>query len=303
MSSSLEMQTFHCRDGHTRITVVLSDCMEGMSSLVKPESVDVIVTSPPYNIGVSYSTYDDTIDRATYLEFISSWADLARQCLSPHGSLFLNMGGKPTDPWIPWEVAQVIRGKMKLQNVIHWIKAISIDHDSIGGRTPLREGLSVGHYKPVNSNRFVNDCHEYVFHFTKTGRVPLDRLAVGVPYQNKSNIGRWQSATQDLRCRGNTWFIPYETIQNRQRERPHPATFPVRLPEMCIKLHGLDRCKLVMDPFLGLGNTALACLNLGKEFIGFEMDRNYYEDAKSRISSAESAACAGQPSLFDTLEP
>ena len=58
-----------------------------------------------------------------------------------------------------------------------------------------------------------------------------------------------------------------------------------------------------MDPFLGLGNTALACLNLGKEFIGFEMDRNYYEDAKSRISSAESAACAGQPSLFDTLEP
>lgn len=298
----METQSFYCRDGQTLITLAHGDCMVGMASLVPASSVDVIVTSPPYNIGVSYSAYDDTIDREAYLDFMASWAALARRCLSDEGSLFLNMGSKPTDPWIPWEVAQRIRGTLCLQNVIHWIKAISIDRDSVGERVALSSGLSVGHYKPVNSARFINDCHEYVFHFTKTGRVALDRLAIGVPYQDKSNIGRWQSAGQDLRCRGNTWFIPYQTIQSRQKERPHPATFPAKLPEMCIKLHGLERCRLVMDPFAGIGNTALACVELSKPFIGFEMDEQYYTEAKARVSLATSAGDKGPPTLFDVSE-
>ena len=93
-----------------------------------------------------------------------------------------------------------------------------------------------GHFKPINSPRFLNDCHEYVFHFTKSGRVELNRLALGVPYQDKSNIARWRHTQgDDLRCRGNTWFVPYETIQRREKERPHPATFPVQLAEWCIK--------------------------------------------------------------------
>lgn len=302
MSGSFKEQCFLCEDGATRIRLVLQDCMEGMMSLVEPESVDVAVTSPPYNIGVSYSTYDDTIDRAAYLEWLCSWARIVHSRLSGGGSLFLNMGGKPTDPWIPWEVAFALRDIFSLQNVIHWIKAISIDRDSVGQQVELVGDISVGHYKPINSDRFLNDCHEYLFHFTKDGKVPIDRLAIGVPYQDKSNIGRWESATQDLRCRGNTWFIPYKTIQNRKKERPHPATFPPRLPEMCIKLHGLERCRLVMDPFLGIGNTAVACLNLNKAFIGFELDQSYYDEAASRVSLALSAGRQGPPSLFDEVE-
>jgi len=303
MSDSFREQCFMCDDGATRIRLVLQDCMEGMMSLVEPESVDVVVTSPPYNIGVSYSTYDDTIDRPTYLDWLRSWGKAVHSRLSADGSLFLNMGGKPTDPWIPWEVAFTLRDTFSLQNVIHWIKAISIDRDSVGQQVELSNDISVGHYKPITSERFLNDCHEYVFHFTKHGKTPIDRLAVGVPYQDKSNIGRWESATQDLRCRGNTWFIPYKTIQNRQKERPHPATFPPRLPEMCIKLHGLERCRLVMDPFLGIGNTAMACLSLRKAFIGFELDENYFDDAVARVSLALSAGREGHPSLFDDIEP
>ena len=261
-----------------------------------------ICTSPPYNIGVSYSTYDDTIDRAAYLDWLSSWGKIVHSRLSADGSLFLNMGGKPTDPWIPWEVAFALRDTFSLQNVIHWIKAISIDRDSVGQQVELNDDISVGHYKPINSERFLNDCHEYVFHFTKHGKTPIDRLAIGVPYQDKSNIGRWESATQDLRCRGNTWLVPYKTIQNRQKERPHPATFPPKLPEMCIKLHGLERCCLVMDPFLGIGNTAIACLNLRKAFIGFELDQGYFGDAVARVSLAASAGREGRPSLFDAIE-
>ena len=125
------------------------------------------------------------------------------------------------------------------------------------------KNVTVGHYKPINSRRYVNDCHEYIFHLTRFGDVELDRLAVGVEYQDKSNVGRWSGAKNDRRCRGNTWLIPYRTIQSRDRERPHPATFPVRVPEMCIRLHGLQRVDRVMDPFLGLGHTALACKKAG----------------------------------------
>ena len=91
------------------------------------------------------------------------------------------------------------------------------------------------------------------------------RQAIGVRYQDQSNVGRWQTAASGVRCRGNTWFIPYETIQNREKERPHPATFPPRLPEMCLRLHGLERIRSVADPFMGLGSTAVACAQLGLE--------------------------------------
>lgn len=143
--------------------------------------------------------------------------------------------------------------------------------------------FSVGHYKPVNSKAFLNNCHEYIFQFTKHSRTKIDKLAVGVPYQDKSNIKRWNSKG-DLRDRGNTWFIPYETIRE---SRPHPATYPVRLPEMCIKLHGIDETDLVMDPFMGIGTTALACIELDIDYIGFEIDEGYIEIASDRIMYAK----------------
>ena len=85
---------------------------------------------------------------------------------------------------------------------------------------------------------------------------------------------------------GNTWFIPYETIQNRDKERPHPATFPPRLPEMCLRLHGLDRIRTVADPFLGLGSTAVACVKVGVSFVGTELDEAYLKEAVARTRLA-----------------
>ena len=136
-------------------------------------------------------------------------------------------------------MAQAVRPHLELQNIIHWVKSIAIEKALAGSRSGLADDLAVGHYKPINSKRFLNDCHEFVFHFSRTGDTPIDRLAVGVKYQDKSNVTRWQQAGADVRCRGNTWFLPYETIQSRDKERPHPATFPWRLPAYCLKLHGL----------------------------------------------------------------
>jgi DNA modification methylase len=78
-------------------------------------------------------------------------------------------------------------------------------------------------------------------------------------------------------------FIPYETIWSRKRQRPHPSAFPPKLPMMCIKFHGLERTKLVLDPFMGIGNTAVACLRLGVDYIGFEIDQSYAETAEQQI--------------------
>jgi site-specific DNA-methyltransferase (adenine-specific) len=184
------------------------------------------------------------------------------------------------------DVAQAVRPHLQLQNTIHWIKSIAIEKALAGARANLDDDLAVGHYKPINSRRFVHDCHEFVFHFSPSGETLIDRQAVGVRYQDQSNIGRWRTAASGVRCRGNTWFIPYETIQSREKDRPHPATFPPKLPEMCLRLHGLDRARVVADPFLGLGSTAVACAELGLSFIGIEMDEGYMQQAIGRTREA-----------------
>ena len=268
--------------GRAQFRFYLGDSLEVLRGLAEG-SIDAIVTSPPYNLGIRYRTYDDTIPRHTYLEWTDSWIRLAARALASEGSLFLNVGAKPTDPWPALDVAQAARTHLHLQNTIHWIKSITIEKSLAGARAKLEDDLSVGHYKPINSKRFLHDSHEFVFHFTPTGKTPLDRQAVGVRYQDQSNVARWSGASSGVRCRGNTWFIPYETIQNREKDRPHPATFPPKLPEMCLRLHGLTRLGVVADPFLGLGSTAVACAQLGISFVGIEMDERYLKEAIARV--------------------
>jgi len=261
----------------TKFDLRRRDCVKGMSQLPN-EDVDLVVTSPPYNLGVRYGKFSDRQDRQSYLGWFREWAAEVRRILKSNGSFFLNIGAAPSNPMLPYEIVIELRDLFVLQNTIHWIKSITIEDRASDIR-------SFGHFKPISSKRFLNDCHEYIFHFTKTGRVEMDRLALGVPYQDKSNISRWSHTRgSDLRCRGNTWFIPYETIQSRAKERPHPATFPVQLAEWCIKLHGLSRVQTMLDPFLGIGNSAIAAQRCGvKKFIGFEIDQTYLAEARRRI--------------------
>lgn len=261
------------------------DCLKGME-YVREQSVnvDVIVTSPPYNLGKDYNSYHDNKPREVYMHWMEDVACKCKEVMNDGASFFLNVGGKPTDRWIPLDIAQRFRKHFVLQNVIHWIKSISIPQDDVGDYPAINGDISVGHYQPVNSDRFFNSCHEYIFHFTKKGDVQLDKLSIGVPYQDKSNIGRWKSADEDVRDRGNTWFIPYKTIR---RARPHPTVFPVKLSEMCLKVHGVAKTDLVLDPFMGIGSTAVACKKLGLDYIGFEIDEVYVQIANERLSQTK----------------
>jgi site-specific DNA-methyltransferase (adenine-specific) len=266
--------------------LIHGDCLPVMREL-PAESIDVVVTSPPYNLGIGYGTYRDTVPREAYLQWTVDWCREVKRLLKPNGSFFLNIGAAPSNPMLPHEVVIALRDEFVLQNTFHWIKSITVE-------TRADEEISVGHFKPVNSKRFVTDCHEYLFHLTKNGDVALDRLAVGVSYVDKSNIAsniaRWGHTNgRDRRCRGNTWFVPYETIKNRANQRPHPATFPVQLAERCIKLHGQCSELTVLDPFLGIGNAVVAAQRCEvAKFIGIDLDSQYVDTATKRLGCAAS---------------
>ncbi|MES2440445.1 MAG: site-specific DNA-methyltransferase [Verrucomicrobiota bacterium] len=264
------------------MNLLLGDCLEVLPTLAG-SSVDLVVTSPPYNLGIAYKSFKDTAPREEFLAWCRAWAAELKRVMADDASFFLNVGAAPANPLMPHQLILALTDGPEplftLQNTFHWVKSITIE--TRGG-----DQVSAGHFKPINSKRFVNDCHEYVFHLTKSGDVPLDRRAAGVPYQDKSNIARWgHTGGADLRCRGNTWFIPYETINSRDRDRPHPATFPVALVEQCIRLHGKGPATRLLDPFLGIGTSAIAAhrQQIG-DFTGIELDVHYLETARERLA-------------------
>lgn len=294
-------------------TIHLQDCVEGMLAL-PAKSIDIVTTSPPYNLGIQYGVYKDSKPRQEYLAWLDSVFVAIKHCLKDDGHLWLNMGYSNTDPWVGMDVAQVVRNHFTLQNNFAWVKSITIDN------------FTTGHFKPINSVRFANPTWEHLFHFTKFGNVDCDRLAIGVPYmwgENIDNSGRvrgrlakkygfknikdfYKNASttlkdafekelatkmgnmkprQDKRCRGNSWFVPYDTIANRETQRgSHPATYPVGLIENCIKFSGLKKGILV-DPFMGSGTSAIAAIRQKLDFIGFDIDADYQKFAVDRVES------------------
>ena len=248
------------------------DCRDVLARLA-PASVDVVVTSPPYNLDLGYATYRDRREESEYLDWMVGVATAVRRAMRPDASFFLNISGSSARPWLPFELIVRLRELFVLQNHITWIKSIATGADS------------VGHYKPVGGQRFLNHAHEHIFHLTLDGAVKLDRLAIGVPFKDKSNIAR-RGHARDLRCRGNTWFIPYATVQSKAAKFHHPGTFPLDLPRWCIRLHG-RAAPVVLDPFMGTGTTLVATLLEAGHGIGIDIDPAYVAIARERVEASQ----------------
>ena len=267
------------------------DCVTGMLAL-PANSVDIVVTSPPYNLGIEYGTYKDDKPRNEYLEWLGTVFAAVNHCLKDGGHFWMNMGYSNKDPWVAMDVANVARDMFVLQNSFMWVKSIYVN------------GKTSGHFKPITSNRFVSPTWEHLFHFTKTGDIPMDRLAVGVPYEYfEENLrnDKTKDIKQNLRCKGNTWFIPYDTIQNKQKHRGnHPATYPVALVEEAIKVSGI-KSGILVDPFMGSGTSAVAALKCGLDYVGYDIDASYIEFAEDRINDWK-AANTLPSNLFDNTQ-
>jgi site-specific DNA-methyltransferase (adenine-specific) len=94
--------------------LIRGDCLLVMHGL-QSESVDVVVTSPPYNLGIGYSAYCDTLPREEYLQWTVEWCREAKRLLKDDGSFFLNIGAAPSHPMLPHEVVIALRDEFVLQ--------------------------------------------------------------------------------------------------------------------------------------------------------------------------------------------
>lgn len=253
--------------GKSKVEIWCGDCLTLMRERIADQSISVVTTSPPFNQGVKYRSYDDNRDEADYLSWMEDVFREIERVLKPDGSFFLVIGHAARRPWTAMRVAEIAGKRFQLQNQIIWAKSISVDDKSHG------------HFTPIPGKRFLNRTWEFVFHFTKTGKVPLDRLAIGVPYGDSKNIARTGSA---VRCGGDVWFIPHETVNAKEERGHHPATFPPELAERCLKLAGVRPGMKVLDPFCGI-NGMVAASRIGVSGIGIDIDPVYCELAEERI--------------------
>lgn len=223
---------------------------------IEDNSIDVIVTSPPYNRNKHYSDdtgleYNDDRPKDEYFRFLTKvWKECFR-VLKPEGIFFLNIGDAAPDQGISEEVVllAVKVGFYRLQTII-WIKSF----------------LGKGHFTPTGGSRRLNNLWENVFVLVKDKkRYRMNPKAIGIPYADKSNIGRYSN--EDLRDAGNVWLVPYSQTTGSAIKKGHEAPFPIEIPYKCIKLAGGD---VVLDPFAGTGSTLAAAKLLGKKGFGYE---------------------------------
>jgi DNA modification methylase len=123
--------------GRTKAHLYHADCVELLRQQ-PAQSVDVIVTSPPYNLGIRYNRYQDTLTPAEYLAWTDTWLAAAARVLRPDGSLFLNVGAKPTDPWTALDVAQAARPHPAPEH--HPLGEVDRDRQGVGRRGRRSDG-------------------------------------------------------------------------------------------------------------------------------------------------------------------
>lgn len=244
--------------------------------------VDVVVTSPPYNWGKDYKGVDDRLPWPAYWAMLRSSAAELLTVVKEDGLLFLQAGSKSDMPTHSEDIRRCFTDEgWVLQEHIIWQKATE------DGR---------GHFTPINSPRFVNSMFEDIWILSQTGKVPLNRLAIGVPYSDPTNTTRWAHGSE-IRCRGDIWFVPHKTIQNRDKERDgHGATFPEALVARCLLLAGKPEGAVVLDPFAGIGTTPVVATRMGYVGLGIEKSPQLARAASRNLQGVVDVLEAGEAS-------
>lgn len=245
---------------------------EAMDNL-PDDSVHLMVTSPPYNVG---KDYDEDLTLAEYLGFLKGvWKEVYR-VLVPGGRACVNVANLGRKPYIPLH-AFIIEDMLDLgflmRGEIIWNKA-----SSAGSSTAWGSWLSP-------TNPALRDVHEYILIFSKG------------TFRREKVKGRKSTILKEefLEFTKSVWNFPSVSA----RKTGHPAPFPVELPHRLIQLYTFEE-EVVLDPFMGSGQTAIAAMKTGRHYIGYEIDEAYVQLAQKRIGDflLESAT----PELFDFQE-
>lgn len=223
------------------------------------QSIHLMVTSPPYNVGKEYDS-DLTLDE--HLELLRRVWQEVKRVLVPGGRACINVANLGRKPYIPLHsfiIQDMLALGFFMRGEIIWNKASSASPSTAWGSWRSA------------SNPTLRDVHEYILVFSK------DTL------RRKPLPGRENSVGRDdfLEWTKSVWTFPAEPA----RKIGHPAPFPVELPHRLIQLYTY-RGEVVLDPFLGSGQTALAAIQAGRAFVGYEIDQQYAALAETRIRAA-----------------
>jgi DNA modification methylase len=248
-------------------------CKSSESMAELPDhSIHLMVTSPPYNVG---KEYDRDVSLSEYLEFLGRvWREVYR-VLVPGGRACVNIANLGRKPYIPVH-SFIIRGLLEvgflMRGEVIWNKAASASPSTAWGswRSP--------------ANPTLRDVHEYILIFSKGS------------FTRKNPAKRRGSISRDdfLEFTKSVWTFPAVSA----RSVGHPAPFPVELPQRLIQLYTYEG-EVVLDPFMGSGQTAIAALNGNRHYVGYEIESDYVRLAQRRIK--QFVLEFKSPSLLDLL--
>ena len=239
----------------TELDVIHHTSCEEMKAL--PDCcVHLMVTSPPYNVG---KEYDNNLTLDEYLSFLKKvWRETYR-VLVPGGRACINIANVGRKPYIPLSdsiTQSMIDLGFLMRGEIIWDKAASASTSTAWGSWQSA------------TNPTLRDTHEYILVFSKGS------------YRREKMDGRKSTISKEefLEFTKSVWGSPAELA----KKVGHPAPFPVELPYRLIQLYTFSD-EVVLDPFMGSGQTAIAALKAGRHFIGYEISEEYIRLAEKRI--------------------
>lgn len=232
-------------------------CKSSESMAELPDnSIHLMITSPPYNVG---KEYDENLTLENYRKFLKRvWSEVHR-VLVPGGRACINVANLGRKPYIPLHafiVEDMIDLGFLMRGEVIWDKA-----SSAGSSTAWGSWQSA-------ANPTLRDVHEYILIFSKGtfGR------------QNPEKRMNTISKKEFLEFTKSIWTFPAESA----KKIGHPAPFPVELPYRTIQLYTFEG-EIVLDPFMGSGQTGIAAIKTNRHYIGYDVDEEYVKLAEKRI--------------------